>query len=199
MGINGNTFTAMNRNPQIIRQATALFPDLIVISLGTNDSYGRNFNAEYVGSQIDKLVGLIRQYFPSQPLLLTTPIECSQTVRVRGRSVRQPHPNSRKVRDQILRIAAKYQLPVWDFFTVAGSEGAIARWYEAGLANSDRIHLTHEGYRLQGELLCDALIRAYNDYKGFSGNSAIAPNTHLIEKLPQIPLDEVVSTPQKRQ
>ena len=82
---------------------------------------------------------------------------------------------------------------------MAGSEGAIARWYEAGLANSDRIHLTHEGYRLQGELLCDALIRAYNDYKGFSGNSAIAPNTHLIEKLPQIPLDEVVSTPQKQQ
>ena len=79
------------------------------------------------------------------------------------------------------------------------SQPNIARWYEAGLANSDRIHLTHEGYRLQGELLCDALIRAYNDYKGFSGNSAIAPNTHLIEKLPQIPLDEVVSTPQKQQ
>lgn len=40
MGINGNTFTAMNRNPQIVRQAVPLQPELIILSLGTNDSYG---------------------------------------------------------------------------------------------------------------------------------------------------------------
>ena len=101
----------------------------------------------------------------------------------------------RQTREQY--VASLLGIP--DSELTLGGRKAIARWYEAGLANSDRIHLTHEGYRLQGELLCDALIRAYNDYKGFSGNSAIAPNTHLIEKLPQIPLDEVVSTPQKQQ
>ena len=64
MGINGNTFTAMNRNPQIVRQAVPLQPELIILSLGTNDSYGRNFDEAAVGAQVEKLIGLLKEYFP---------------------------------------------------------------------------------------------------------------------------------------
>ena len=43
-GINGNTYAAINRNPQIVRQASGLCPDLVIVSLGTNDSYGASFD-----------------------------------------------------------------------------------------------------------------------------------------------------------
>ena len=112
MGINGNTFTAMNRNPQIVRQAVPLQPELIILSLGTNDSYGRNFDEAAVGAQVEKLIGLLKEYFPLCPLLLTTPMECWSRVRVKGRYVRKPNPNAERVRDQIVQAAGRHGLPV---------------------------------------------------------------------------------------
>ena len=108
MGINGNTFTAMNRNPQIVRQAVPLQPELIILSLGTNDSYGRNFDEAAVGAQVEKLIGLLKKYFPLCPLLLTTPMECWSRVRVKGRYVRKPNPNAERVRDQIVQAAGRH-------------------------------------------------------------------------------------------
>ncbi|MFQ8804901.1 MAG: GDSL-type esterase/lipase family protein [Alistipes indistinctus] len=126
--------TAMNRNPQIVRQAVPLQPELIILSLGTNDSYGRNFDEAAVGAQVEKLIGLLKEYFPLCPLLLTTPMECWSRVRVKGRYVRKPNPNAERVRDQIVQAAGRLGLPVWDFYAVAGGDGAMERWYRAGLA-----------------------------------------------------------------
>lgn len=161
MGINGNTFTAMNRNPQILRQAALLTPQLLVLALGTNDSYGRNFSSAELDAQIEHTLKLCENYLPGVPILLMTPIECS--TRLRGRAPR-PNPNSEKVRDAIIRAAEHHALPYWDFWQIAGGEGAIARWDQTGLSNSDRIHLTREGYQLQGELLARALLKLYRDY-----------------------------------
>ncbi len=169
MGINGNTFTAMNRNPQIVRQAIPLQPELIILSLGTNDSYGRNFNETTVGTQVEKLVTQLQECFPHCPLLLTTPMECWSWTRTKGHYVNRPNPNTRRVRNQIIQVAKQHDLPVWDFYAVAGEGGAMERWHQVGLARNDRIHLSHDGYRLQGDLLCDALIKAYNDYKKSNG------------------------------
>ncbi len=63
-----------------------------------------------------------------------------------------------------IRAAEAYGLPYWDFYTVAGGKGARERWHGAGLSNADRIHLTREGYRLQGNLLYEALYEAYRTY-----------------------------------
>ena len=183
MGINGNTFTAMNRNPQIVRQAVPLQPELIILSLGTNDSYGRNFDEAAVGAQVEKLIGLLKEYFPLCPLLLTTPMECWSRVRVKGRYVRKPNPNAERVRDQIVQAAGRHGLPVWDFYAVAGGDGAMERWYRAGLAGADRIHLSHDGYRLQGDLLCDALVKAYNGYKELHGTTGTVAGDLQLKKI----------------
>ena len=183
MGINGNTFTAMNRNPQIVRQAVPLQPELIILSLGTNDSYGRNFDEAAVGAQVEKLICLLKEYFPLCPLLLTTPMECWSRVRVKGRHVRKPNPNAERVRDQIVQAAGRHGLPVWDFYAVAGGDGAMERWYRAGLAGADRIHLSHDGYRLQGDLLCDALVKAYNGYKELHGTTGTVAGDLQLKKI----------------
>ncbi|HNY06344.1 MAG TPA: hypothetical protein PKL23_07860, partial [Candidatus Egerieousia sp.] len=48
-------------------------PDLIILSFGTNESYGRYYNAEVHYKQIDALVNALNEAFPGTPLLLTTP------------------------------------------------------------------------------------------------------------------------------
>lgn len=164
IGINGNTFTAVARQPQIIREAAQLCPDLIILSLGTNDSYGR-FDAELVAARLNQVIEYCRQYAPQSALLLTTPMECYSRVRSRGRIVRRLNPNAVRVRNVILEVARQQSLPYWDFYAAAGGEGAMERWYKRGIARADRVHLTPEGYLLQGEMLYQALMQAYDRYK----------------------------------
>ena len=45
-----------------------------------------------------------------------------------------------------------------------GGRGAVTAWYGSGMMNRDRIHLTREGYQMQGEMLVEALLAAYSDY-----------------------------------
>ncbi|MDD3108221.1 MAG: GDSL-type esterase/lipase family protein, partial [Alistipes sp.] len=116
IGINGNSFTTLNRNPQIIAQATQLQPDLIIISLGTNDSYGSRFDRETVAAQIRKTIELLQRYLPAIPLLLTTPMECYCAKRVKGRTVRSPNPNVEALCQTLREEAQHAGCPVWDFF-----------------------------------------------------------------------------------
>ena len=47
---------------------------------------------------------------------------------------------------------------------VGGNRHACKNWQEAGLMRPDHVHYMPEGYILQGNLLYEALIKAYNDY-----------------------------------
>ena len=102
---------------------------------------------------------------------------------MKGRYVRKPNPNAERVRDQIVQAAGRHGLPVWDFYAVAGGDGAMERWYRAGLAGADRIHLSHDGYRLQGDLLCDALVKAYNGYKELHGTTGTVAGDLQLKKI----------------
>lgn len=165
VGINGNTFTALARQPQIIREAAQLAPDLIILSLGTNDSYGRYFDARQIAAQLDRVIELCRRYAPHSQLLLTTPMECFSRVRSGGRIRHRLNPNAVRVRDAIVEVAHGQSLPYWDFYAASGGAGAMDRWNKGGLTRADKVHLTPEGYLLQGEMLYQALVQAYERYK----------------------------------
>ena len=47
---------------------------------------------------------------------------------------------------------------------VGGSLRACKNWIDAGLMRPDHVHYLPEGYTLQGELLYEAIIKAYNEY-----------------------------------
>lgn len=164
VGINGNTFSAFVRNPQVFEQAAWLEPDLVIVSLGTNDCSGSRFDREYVERQVANLLDQIARSMPAAAVLITTPMEFCRAVRSRGRIYRRENPHVVSMREVILNEAALRGIPVWDFYEVAGGKGAVASWYGSGMMNRDRIHLTREGYQIQGKLLVEALLSAYSDY-----------------------------------
>lgn len=113
---------------------------------------------------------------PASVLLLTTPMEHCRRIRSKGRTYRKPNPNACAMRECILRQAALYRLPVWDFYAAAGGDGAMGRWADLGIANADRVHLSREGYRLQGKLFYDAIMKAYDHYRKHNGELKILLN-----------------------
>ena len=77
---------------------------------------------------------------------------------------KRPNENAFKVRNTMMRLAQKYDGAVWDLFEIMGGIGSIKSWQNAGLAKSDKIHLTNEGYRLQADLMYQAFLESFGNY-----------------------------------
>lgn len=169
IGNNGATFRSYNRIPSFGNDLSTLRPDIVVVSLGCNEAFGR-FNEFDFQLQIDNLVRSIRQANPGTRILLTTPMECHRRTSV-GRSRRggkrrrrvtgfAVNPNVEPVRNAILRYGRKNGIPVYDFYAAAGGKGASDLWVADGLYSKDHIHLSGDGYRLMGRLFYRAIIDA---------------------------------------
>lgn len=60
----------------------------------------------------------------------------------------------------IVDYASDNNIPLYDWYEIAGGKGSSPKWIADRTINTDRIHLTMAGYRLQGNLFADALIEA---------------------------------------
>lgn len=61
--------------------------------------------------------------------------------------------------------AQNHRIAIWDMYDiVGGKQRACLNWVAGNYYQKDRIHFTHQGYTVQGLLLHEALIKAYNNY-----------------------------------
>ena len=160
IGNNGATYSHYNMIKGFGANTATLAPDLIIISLGTNEAFGRVVASE-ITAQIDLLVKTLRQHNPGAQFLLVTPAECQRRQRSRRRRRSSSYVvNDRvaQVRNIIVNYARNNHIALYDWYTVAGGAGASSKWLNNKLLSTDRIHLTKAGYILQGNIFADALI-----------------------------------------
>lgn len=158
IGVNGARFEHYNKSEYFMQQLQVLRPDLIIISLGTNETMGNYFNTSAFFQEMDELIHSIEQYMPHANILITTPPDAL-------RARQYPNKHIATARDIILKYSLTNDLACWNFYDVMGGNGSIQNWYRHGLAQGDRLHLTKAGYELQGSLLYDALINGYGLYR----------------------------------
>ncbi len=189
IGNNGATYSVYNTVGNIGRGISPLKPELVIISLGTNEAFGK-VNRATLYDNIDALVDDIRQANPDAQILLVTPMECQKSVyTTRNRQVKVPVKSSGKkskkgsrrrtrtvnkqvrvrtgayttnttvatVRDVIKQYGVDNNIAVYDWYEVAGGDGAAAKWVADGLFSKDHVHHSVKGYTLQGELFYEAL------------------------------------------
>lgn len=191
IGNNGAAYISYNQIPDFGKSLEVLHPDLVIISLGTNEAFGRMSDATFYNS-IKTLVDDISENNHGAEILLTTPSECQRSVWTRVRSGRKKRRRSRRIRSYavnqnvarmasvIRRFGKENHIPVYDFYEVAGGQGASAKWLNSRLLAGDRIHRTWTGYHLEGDLLHEALIKAFGNplpavsLKSETGNDGLA-------------------------
>jgi len=156
IGVNGATFTHFNRAPLLLQQLPWLQPDLIILTLGTNEVLQPTFQAQDLVHEARQLIAGLRRARPGVPILLTTPPDLAPA-RSHG------SPPVGKARRVLLELARSEQLACWDLYQVMGGEGSVRKWREQDLAHTDFIHFTKAGYELQARLLLEALSSAYGD------------------------------------
>lgn len=169
IGVNGAEVPSFLYSPFLGWEIAQVAPDLIILSLGVNDTYSSAYDADRFHRQYDSLLALLRRNAPDADILLTTPGDCK-------RFRRYVNKGNVSARAAIFELAAKYHCAVWDWFSIMGGLGSIEDWYSAGLANRDKLHLVSKGYNLQGGLLAHALIEHHEWFMQHQSDSHFSPS-----------------------
>lgn len=157
IGVNGACYLHYSHIAGSLSCTSDLAPELVIVSMGTNESSTSRFNAEMMYRQMDDMLRPLREAHPDALFMLTTPVQNFR----RTRSGSVPNGNTVHARDVIASYARDNGMALWDMFAVCGGDRAAAAWNKAGLMARDKIHYTEEGYRLQGMLLFEALMNSY--------------------------------------
>lgn len=161
LGVNGATCQSFS-TPEHIRQIADLHPDLVILSFGTNEAHGRRYNASEHTAAMNYLIEELKVSCPDVAFLMTTPPGAYVRNGRRGKII---NPRTPLVVENELKFAREHGIAIWDMYDiVGGKQRACLNWNAAKLYQRDKIHFTHEGYTLQGLLLHEAFIKAYNHY-----------------------------------
>ena len=157
IGVNGAEAFQYVHAKYFSEQTQMLHPDLLIISLGTNEANRRPFNKELTAARLDSLIKQLQQYNPNTPILLTTPPDSYY-----GRKYYNPAVSAMHV--ILIDYGKEHNLPVWDLFSATGGFKSCYQWKKYKLMRKDGVHFSRAGYELQGNLLYEALMKSYNKY-----------------------------------
>lgn len=161
VGVNGAMYVNYT-SENYVKSLALLAPSLLIVSLGTNETFGRRFSEDEFASQVKAFLSLVKQYMPQTSILLTTPPECYRRVYVQKKRTYVRNDNTQRAAKVLVRVARSEGIACWDLFSATGGKNSCRKWYSERLLGRDRIHFRKEGYQEQGTLLYRALMNAYN-------------------------------------
>jgi hypothetical protein len=157
IGINGAHVSSFLSCNLFEEQLALLKPDLVILGLGINDAYGRRFSQSDFESNYDLLISRIRRAAPETAIIFTTNND-SYLYR------RYVNKNGEKVEQSMLKMASENNAGVWDMYEVMGGLNSVVLWEKNNLVQRDKVHFTHEGYLLLGDLFFNAMMKNFEQY-----------------------------------
>ncbi|RBA29202.1 GDSL-type esterase/lipase family protein [Flavobacterium tibetense] len=157
IGVNGAKASDYNRFPEFYQQLQAIEADLVVISLGTNESFDKQNSTIYFDN-LQKMIAGIRAKNPSVEILVVTPPPSL---------FKRKFPNT-FVADYakvIQEKASENNYAVWDMFQALGGLFNVNRNFSKGYMSKDKVHYSKLGYEKQAELFFEALEYNYEQFK----------------------------------
>lgn len=124
-------------------------PDILIVHLGTNDSFTRNFNRKEFLRNVGIFHGDVEKRFPECKIVYITPFYN----RLKGSS--KPNRNTRRCADALLDFAASHS----NAYVVDNNatHGMYFLDHKESLMRHDCIHLSEKGYEVLAEQVGDAL------------------------------------------
>lgn len=151
-GTNGARFLSLDRCDDWFTELAMYPSDLIILAIGTNDAYVRNFNEELFEERYRTWIERIQREHPDTAILLIVPNDAYYKNKF-------ANPATSRQRDIIMNLAKEYQTAVWDLYSLMGGLGSSNTWLEAGLMHTDRLHFSIIGYEVLADLLLEALLK----------------------------------------
>jgi lysophospholipase L1-like esterase len=157
VGINGAHFSDYNNSPLFYRQLKVLKPDLVIISLGTNEGANIKVTEDEIIASASAMIQSIRLVNPESCILIATPTDDYYRKKYKN-------PYLEAVQRALIKSADIEHVACWDLYNITGGFGSCTEWRKASLMQSDGVHFNKQGYTVQGSLLYKALIDSYLRY-----------------------------------
>lgn len=157
IGVNGAKASDYNKFPLFYEQLPALNPDLVIISLGTNESFDKQSDEQYYANLSQMIQGIKEKNPQTCVLVMTSPPS------VLHRKYRNTFIE--KYADAIETNAPEKEYAFWDLLKVFGGNNAINRNAAKGFMARDKVHYSKAGYEKQGELFFEAFLQSYELFK----------------------------------
>jgi len=155
LGVVGAQFTHFIKSANFnLEQMAFLKPDLIIFSFGTNEAYDSGFDSLSYFNTVSDFIKTIKDQMPETAIVFTTAPDT--------RSVGRTPPHQTTVNNQLKKIAAQFELSVFDLNTEMGGWGSLYKWHKNDLTLKDKLHFKQPGYALQGRLFTYAFLSSYN-------------------------------------
>ena len=157
IGVNGAKASDYNKFRLFNEQLPVLNPDLVIISLGTNESFDKQSGEQYFAN-LNQMIQGIKDKNPQACVLVMTP---------------PPSVLHRKYKNTFIEKYAELieenvnvkNYAVWDLLQVFGGNKSIKRNAAKGYMARDKVHYSKAGYEKQGELFFEAFLQSYELFK----------------------------------
>ncbi|MES2689320.1 MAG: GDSL-type esterase/lipase family protein [Bacteroidota bacterium] len=170
IGANGATFSNYNNAALFFKQLSSLQADLVIVSLGTNESVS-DMPADTFYNYINTFYMNLAASCGHTNFMFTIPADnyrrrvSTTRKKVKGKWRKKrvvSYVNNTKVeeiRNTMVAFCNDKNVMYWDLYAAMGGKGSMKSWVHTGYAAKDHIHFSKAGYELQGELLFKALQR----------------------------------------
>ena len=153
-GKNGAEFSTYNANPEYLSSLFEFKPDILIVHLGTNDSYMPVFNKFHFQNELETFYRSIKDSLPECKIVLVTPFVNKRWLNKR-RTKWKVNTNTRKCSDEMVEFSESHP----DCFVIDNN----ARAGQSFLRNSrlisrDNVHLTEAGYKELGKEVSEDLV-----------------------------------------
>lgn len=159
IGINGARYADFGASALFFSQLQLLKPDLIILSMGTNEGTSIKITEEEMIASVTGMISTLKSSNPETCILITTPTDSYFRKKYKN-------PYLKIVWQALLKSAEQSNVACCDLYSVTGGYGSCTAWRKQKMLRPDGVHFTKEGYALQGAILYKALIDSYQKYAG---------------------------------
>lgn len=157
IGVNGAKASDYNKFRLFNEQLPVLNPDLVIISLGTNESFDKQSGEQYFAN-LNQMIQGIKDKNPQACVLVMTPPPSVLHRKYKNTFIE-------KYAELIEENANLKNYAVWDLLQVFGGNKSIKRNVAKGYMARDKVHYSKAGYEKQGELFFEAFLQSYELFK----------------------------------
>lgn len=152
VALNGAMFVSYDRE-EVLEAIVGLHPQLLVVSLGTNEALAKGFRLDAFKCQAEKFLKHLRAVSPHSTILLTSPPPSFQK---NGRF----NSRTEQISSLLKEIAKRDGYYFFDLYeALGGKTEAKRRKREGGYYNRDGVHFTVAGYHKHGRILGEAIAK----------------------------------------
>lgn len=154
IGVNGASTSSYLKCQEFVNELATIPPDLVIFSLGVNDTHSTGFSKNQFIENYDSLITLVKTASPNCAFLFTTVTDNYMTRRTANK-------RPIKAEEAMFELMEKHHAAVYDLYAVMGGYKSIYKWQKAGLAAKDKVHFNGKGYAILANLMFDAIDRSY--------------------------------------